>query len=93
MERCRQCNSSLAKDEQVCWACNAAVPEKNPKTTMASRFQTLINALFMIFCVLTVLSIFLPAGYVPTFGRCIGGLLVLLLVRSSCRTMAEAKKS
>ena len=92
MERCRQCNSSLAKDEKICWSCNATVPEKNPKRSLASRFQTLLNGLFIMFAVLTVLSIFLPTGYVPPFNRCIAGLLVIFLVRSSSRTMAEAKK-
>ena len=92
MERCRQCNSTLAKDEKVCWSCNSQVPERNPKTSLASRFQVLINALFLIFCVLTVLSVFLPEGYVPPFTRCFAGLLVLFLVRSSSRTMADAKK-
>jgi hypothetical protein len=93
MERCRQCNSTLAKEEKICWSCNAAIPEKNPKRSMASRFQTLINVLFIVFCVLTVLSLFLPAGYVPSFNRCLAGLVVMFLVRSSSRTMAEAKKS
>lgn len=92
MDRCLQCNSTLAPGEQVCWACNAAVPEKNPKPTLAARFQTVVNVLFVIFAVLSVLSIILPAGYVPPFKRCIVGLLVLFLVRSSSYTMTEVKK-
>ncbi len=93
MERCTQCNSTLAKDEKVCWSCNAEIPDKNPKPGLANRFQIVINTLFIFFCVLTVLSLFLPAGYVPSFVKCIAGVLVMFLVRSSCKTMLEAKKS
>jgi hypothetical protein len=92
MERCRQCNSTLAPTEQVCWACNAQVPEKNPKTSMSARFQWVLNGLFVFFAILTVLSIFLPEGYAPPFTRCLVGLLVIFLVRSSSHTMTEAKK-
>jgi hypothetical protein len=92
MERCRQCNSTLGKEEQICWSCNAAVPELNPKTSMASRFQSLVNGLFILFALLTALSLFLPAGWVPSFGKCIGGLFVLFLVRSSSHTMTDAKR-
>jgi hypothetical protein len=93
MERCRQCNSTLAPQEQVCWACNAQVVEMNPKPGLASRFQMVLNFLFIAFAVLTVLAIFLPEGYVPPFNRCLVGLLVIALVRSSSHTMSETKKS
>ena len=92
MEHCRQCNSTLAPQETICWACNAQVPEKNPKTGLAGRFQMLINGLFIVFALLTALSLFMPVGYVPPFNRCIVGLLVMFLVRSSSHTMTDAKK-
>lgn len=93
MDRCRQCNSTLAVGEQVCWACNSEVPEKNPKTSLAARFQAVINGLFILFAVLSALSIFLPDGYVPPFKKCIVGLLVMFLVRSSSHTMTEARRN
>jgi hypothetical protein len=92
MDRCMQCNSTLGKDDRICWGCDAAVPEKNPKPSMAGRFQFLINGLFILFAVLTVLALFLPAGWVPSFGKCLGGLVVLFLVRSSSHTMTDARK-
>jgi hypothetical protein len=82
----------LAVGEQVCWACNSQVPEKNPKSNLAARFQSVINGLFILFAVLSALSIFLPDGYVPPFKKCIVGLLVMFLVRSSSHTMAETGK-
>jgi len=93
MERCTQCNSTLSKEETVCWACNSAVPEKNPKTTMHTRFHSLINGVFIFFALITVAALFLPEGYVPSFYKCIAGLVVMYLVRSSIQNMTDAKKN
>ena len=93
MERCAQCNSTLAKAEKVCWACDAKVLEKNPKTTLHERFHSLINGLFIVFTLLTVAALFLPTGYVPSFYKCAAGLVVLYLVRSSIQNMTDAKKN
>jgi hypothetical protein len=92
MERCLQCNSTLAKDEKICWACNSAVREKNPKTTLHARFHSLINGLFILFAVLSVAALLTPEGYTPSFMKCVSGLLVIALVRSSIQNMTEAKK-
>ena len=92
MERCTQCNSTLTKEEKICWACNFAVPEKNPKTTMHARFHGLINGLFILFAMLSVAALLTPAGYTPSFTKCVAGLLVIALVRSSIQNMTEAKK-
>jgi len=92
MEHCTQCNSTLAKNEMICWACNAAVPEKNPKTSMHARFHSLINGMFILFALLSVAALLTPAGYTPSFMKCVAGLLVLGLVRSSIQNMTEAKK-
>ena len=92
MERCTQCNSTLAKEEKVCWACNSAVKDLNPKTTLHTRFHSLINGMFIVFAVLTVAALFLPDGYVPSFYKCVAGLVIMYLVRSSIQNMTDAKK-
>jgi hypothetical protein len=89
MERCLQCNSTLAKQETSCWACGAAVPEKNPKKTLDARFRLAINILFIIFGAFTVVSIFMPTGMLT---KCIAGMVILALVRSSAQNMADTKK-
>ena len=93
MERCTQCNSTLAKDEKVCWACNSEVLEKNPKTSWHTRFHSLINGLFILFAFLTVAAALLPEGYVPSFYKSAAGLVVMYLVRSSIQNMTDAKKN
>ena len=92
MEHCGSCNSTLKVGEKECWACSAIVPEKNPKTSMHQRFHSVINVLFIMFCVLTPLALVLPNGYVPSLKICIAGLIVLGLVRSSIQTMSDARR-
>ena len=92
MEHCSSCNSTLKPEETACWACSAIVPEKNPKTSLHARFHSVINVLFIMFAVLTPLALVLPDGYVPSFGRCVAGLVVLGLARSSIQTMTDARK-
>lgn len=67
------------------------VPEKETKTTMHQRFHSLINVLFIMFAVLTPLALVLPNEYVPSFKKCVVGLIVMGLARSSIQTMTDAK--
>lgn len=93
MDRCRQCNSTMAKLETVCWACNSEVVDLNPKPGFAQRFQSVLNFLFILFAALAVAALVVPAGYVPSISKCLVGLLVIVLVRSSSFAMSEAKKN
>jgi hypothetical protein len=91
MEHCSSCNSTLKPEEKECWACSAIVQDKVPKTSMHTRFHTVINVLFRMFCVLTPLALVLPTGYVPSLKICVAGLVVLGLARSSMQTMTDAR--
>jgi hypothetical protein len=93
MERCTQCNSTLAKREKVCWACASPVPEENPKKTWNEHFHTIIKVLFFIVTGLTVASLIPPLKeFVPSFFECAAVLGILRLVKSSADTMWEARK-
>jgi len=92
MEHCGSCNATLKPGEKECWGCTAAVPEKNPKTSMHQRFHSLINILFIMFAVMTPLALVLPNEYVPSLKKCVVGLIVLGLARSSIQTMTDARK-
>ena len=83
---------SLVLSSLIKHSCNSAVPEKNPKTTLHARFHSLINGLFIFFAFLSVASVLTPEGYTPSFLKCVAGLLVIALVRSSIQNMTEAKK-
>jgi len=92
MEHCHSCNATLKPGEMECWGCSAVVPEKEGKTSMHQRFHTLINVLFIFFAVLTPLALVLPNEYVPSLKKCVVGLIVMGLARSSIQTMTDAKK-
>ena len=89
MQRCLQCNSTLRRDEKVCYSCNTAAPEKNPKKPLTDRLRIVINAVFILFAVLTVAA--LVTGMLP-FWKCFAGLAVLYLVKNSADNMAEFPK-
>jgi len=92
MEHCGSCNATLKAGEKECWGCSAAVPEKETKTSLHQRFHSLINVLFIIFAVLTPLALVLPNAYVPSLKKCVVGLIVMGLARSSIQTMTDARK-
>jgi hypothetical protein len=93
MEHCGSCNATLKPGELECWGCSTVVPEKETKISMHQRFQSLINALFIFFAVLTPLALVLPNEYVPSFKKCVAGLIVMVLARSSIQAMTEARRS
>jgi hypothetical protein len=68
------------------------VPEKNPQTSLHQRFHTIINVLFIMFAVMTPLALVLPNEYVPSLKKCVVGLIVMGLARSSIQTMTDARK-
>ena len=86
------CNSTLKPEETECWACSALVPEKSVKTSLHTRFASIINVLFIMFAVITPLALVLPDGYTPSLKKCVAGLVVLGLARSSIQTMTDARK-
>jgi hypothetical protein len=92
MEHCGSCNATLKVGEKECWGCAAVVPEKETKTSMHQRFHSLINVRFIFFAVLTPLALVLPNEYVPSLKKCVVGLIVMGLARSSIQTMTDAKK-
>jgi len=93
MERCESCYATLQVGEKECWGCSAPVRQKNTGTSMHERFQSLIKVLFILFAVLTPLSLVLPDGYVPSFKKCGVGLIVMLLARSSIQAMTDHRRS
>ena len=88
MIRCRQCNSTLKRDEQECYACGQIVMNgDDAKVLFAKRFNAGISVLFFICAGITVASLFLDAT--PPFVDCAAVTGILGLVRSSAGQMLE----
>jgi len=91
MTRCLDCNSTLKKEETVCFTCGATVKVVTPKTIFGERFATFLKYAFFGSSALTVASLFFSAT--PSFAKCLTTTLVLLFVRSSADQMLERKRS
>jgi hypothetical protein len=92
MEKCRDCNGTLMKDELKCYNCGRVVQmQDTAQTAFGKRFATFLNVAFIASAVLTVASIFFD--FTPPFMRCLMLTFILLLIRSSAWQMMEKKKS
>jgi hypothetical protein len=87
LDRCLDCNSSLKKDEAVCFACGAPVKRESGRTAFGKRFATVLKFALFASAMLTVASLFFDAT--PSFWKCITATLVLLLAKSSADQMLE----
>jgi hypothetical protein len=92
MQRCLQCDSTMTSAEKVCFACGAAVPDKNPKKGFSERFRMLINGMF-IFSVVIALSSILAPSYAPSLWKSFPVLVVLYLVKNSAENMSAMGSS
>ncbi len=90
MIRCLDCNSSLKKEETVCFTCGATVKVETPQSIFGQRFASFLKFAFLGSAVLTVASLFFDAT--PSFAKCLTTTLVLLFVRSSADQMLEKRK-
>ena len=90
MNRCRECHAVMTKTETVCLGCGSQLEVSTGKDQLTGGFRTVINILFIVSAVLTVLSLFLDAT--PPFSKCLISTLVLLVVKSSAGQMIESKK-
>jgi uncharacterized membrane protein HdeD (DUF308 family) len=90
MEKCRDCNSILTKEETVCYACGSAVQRKEEGAGIAGNLVRIINVLLVVSGVLTLASIFF--SFTPPFMKCGFATLILGIVKSSADQMVERKK-
>jgi len=91
MNRCRDCNSTLKKEETVCFTCGAMVPTESTQSMLGQRFAGLLKIAFFASLGLTVISLF--TDFTPSFAKCATFSIILLLVKSSAEQMLEKKKS
>jgi polyferredoxin len=92
MEKCRDCNGTLMKDELKCFNCGRVVQtQDSAQTVFGKRFSSFLNVAFIASALLTVASLFFD--FTPPFMRCLMLTVLLLLVRSSAAQMMEKKKS
>jgi hypothetical protein len=91
MEKCRDCNSILKKEETVCYACGSSVHRKDEALQFSDYLTKTVSFMLYFSGVLTVASLFL--SFTPPFAKCGIATLILGIVKSSANQMVERKKS
>jgi hypothetical protein len=91
MNRCRECNSVMTKEETECLACGSVLDQKSGIDHVGKGFATLLSMMFFASAAITVASLFFDAT--PPFSKCAVCTLVLLVVKSSAAQMLNKEKS
>jgi hypothetical protein len=90
MQRCRQCESTLAKTDMACLNCGAPIAPEKPKSNLRQHFGKIVTVLFILSAVLSVLALF--TNYVGSFVTCLAVTIVLLMVKKSADEMSSSQE-
>jgi ABC-type uncharacterized transport system permease subunit len=90
MQRCKQCESPLAKTDVSCINCGELIHVVEPKGNFKKRFGKVVTVLFIISSALTVVALF--TSYVGSFMTCLGATIVLLMVKKSADEMSSTQQ-
>ena len=90
MQRCKQCESPLAKTDVSCINCGELIHVAEPKTNLKKRFGKIVTALLILSSGLTVVALF--TTYVGSFVTCLGATIVLIMVKKSADEMSSSEQ-
>ena len=90
MQRCKQCESPLAKDDLSCVNCGDAVKPEKSKGNYRLRFGKLVTVMFIVSAALTVVALF--TNYVGSFITCLAVTVALLMVKKSADEMSSSEQ-
>jgi ABC-type uncharacterized transport system permease subunit len=90
MQRCKQCESPLAKTDLSCINCGELIHVTEPKSNLKKRFGKVVTILFVISSALTLVALF--TSYVGSFMTCLGATIVLLMVKKSADEMSSSEQ-
>lgn len=89
MQRCKQCESPVAKGDINCVNCGDLVNAVQKKD-LRPHFGKLVTILFIISAGLTVVALF--TNYVGSFITCLAVTIALMMVKKSADEMASSKQ-
>jgi len=90
MEKCRDCNSILTKQETVCFACGAPVQRKEEGPGFAGYMVRITTVMLVTSAALTLASLFF--SFTPPFAKCGFATLIIGIVKSSASQMVERRQ-
>jgi hypothetical protein len=91
MQRCKQCDSPVAKSDVNCISCGDLVnsPVKS-KTNFRQHFGKIVTGLFILSAALTIAALF--TSYVGSFITLLATTIVLLMVKKSADEMSSSSQ-
>ena len=90
MERCKQCESPLAKSDLACVNCGELARPVKSNSNLRQHFGKVVTGLFILSAILTVVALF--TSYVGSFLTFLGATIVLLMVKKSSDEMSSSQQ-
>ena len=90
MQRCKQCESPLAKTDVSCVNCGELITSVAPKTSFKKRFGKIVTSLLILSSGLTVVALF--TSYVGSFVTLLATTIVLIMVKKSADEMSSSEQ-
>lgn len=90
MQRCKQCESPLAKSDVACVNCGELANPVKSKSNFRGRFGKIVTVLFILSAALTVVALF--TNYVGSFITLLATTIVLLMVKKSADEMSSSQQ-
>ena len=90
MQRCKQCEGSLAKTDLACVSCGELVAPAKPKTNFRRHFGKIVTVLFALSAGLTVVALF--TSYVGSFITLLATTIALMMVKKSADEMSSSQQ-
>jgi hypothetical protein len=90
MQRCKQCESPIAKSDVNCVNCGDLVGPVKPKTDFRKHFGKIVTVLFILSAALTVVALF--TNYVGSFITLLAATIALLMVKKSADEMSSSQQ-
>jgi hypothetical protein len=90
MQRCKQCESPLAKSDVACVNCGELANPVKSKANFKGHFGKLVTVLFILSAALTVVALF--TDYVGSFLTLLGATIALLMVKKSADEMSSSQE-
>jgi hypothetical protein len=90
MQRCKQCETTLAKTDLACVHCGELIAPAKPKTNYRQHFGKIVTGLFVLSAGLTIVALF--TNYVGSFITLLAATIALLMVKKSADEMSSSQE-
>lgn len=90
MQRCKQCESPVAKGDVNCVNCGELINPVESKGNFRQHFGKIVTGMFILSAALTVVALF--TNYVGSFITLLATTIVLLMVKKSADEMSSSQQ-